>query len=108
VNQRVALLFAMVLLAGALAGALAQKKPPAKPIDLNTATVEQLQQLPGIGPVTAQAILDFREKSGPFRRVKDLLAIRGISETRFKAIAPYVKVLPSKPAASPKLAPASG
>ena len=68
----------------------AQKSPPAKPIDINTANIEQLQQLPGIGPVTAQSILDFRKKSGPFRRAEDLLAIRGISESRFKAIAPYV------------------
>ena len=77
----------------------AQKSPPAKPIDINTANIEQLQQLPGIGPVTAQSILDFRKKSGPFRRAEDLLAIRGISESRFKAIAPYIVVSQPKPAA---------
>jgi competence ComEA-like helix-hairpin-helix protein len=82
--------------------AFAQKDPPVKPIDINTATVEQLQQLPGVGPVTAKSIVDFREKSGPFRRIEDLLAIRGISETRFKAIAPYVKVLPTTPPAPQK------
>jgi competence ComEA-like helix-hairpin-helix protein len=75
----------------------AQKSPPAKPIDINTATVEQLQQLPGVGPVTAKSILDFRQKSGPFRRTEDLLAIRGISENRFKAIAPYIVVSQPKP-----------
>ncbi len=78
--------------------ASAQKKPPAKPIDLNTASLDQLQQLPGVGPVMAQSILDFRKKSGPFRRPEDLLAIRGISEDRYRAIEPYVIVSPPKPA----------
>ena len=95
-----------VLLAVALlflvAGAFAQKKPPAKPIDLNTASVEQLEQLPGVGPVTAKSIYDFRKKSGPFHRPEDLLSIRGISEKRYQAIAPYIVVSQLKPAAAPK------
>lgn len=69
-----------------------KKKLPAKPIDLNTATVEQLEQLPGIGPATAQAIVDFRRKTGPFQRVEDLLAVRRISESRFKKLRPYITV----------------
>jgi competence ComEA-like helix-hairpin-helix protein len=72
----------------------AQKTPPAKPIDLNTASVEQLQQLPGVGPATAKAIVQFREKSGPFQRPENLLAIHGISPARFKKIKPYVIVVP--------------
>lgn len=72
---------------------LAQKAPPAKPIDLNTATIEQLQQLPGVGPATAKAIVQFREKSGPFQRPEDLLAIHGISPARFKKIKPYVTIV---------------
>ncbi len=75
--------------------ARAQAKPaPAKAVDLNTATVEQLQQLPGIGPVRAKAIVEFREKSGPFQRVEDLLAIRGISKSHFEKLRPYVTVSP--------------
>lgn len=82
--------------------ARAQAKPnPAKTVDLNSATVEQLQQLPGIGPVRAKAIVEFREKSGPFQRVEDLLAIRGISKSRFEKLRPYVTVSPpaKKPSA---------
>ena len=79
---------------------LAEKKPPAKPLNLNTATVEQLEQLPGVGPRTAQEIVKFREKSGPFRRVEDLLAIRGITKRRLEKLRPYVTVTP--PAAPPK------
>lgn len=72
----------------------AQKKLPAKPLDLNTATLEQLEQLPGIGPTTAKAILEFREKSGPFQRVEDLRAIHGISKSKLEKIRPYVTVAP--------------
>lgn len=79
----------------------AQKKHPAKPIDLNAATIKELEELPGIGPVTAQRIVDTRQKSGRFHRVEDLLAIRGISRKRLEAIRPYVTVSPPPPAIPP-------
>lgn len=79
----------------AVAVSQAKKKPPAHPIDLNTASVEQLQELPGIGPGTAKAIVRFREKSGPFQRVEDLLAIRGITKKRLEKLRPYVTVGPA-------------
>src|SRR5712692_4218050 len=69
----------------------AEKQPPAKPLDLNTATVEQLEQLPGVGPVTANAIVRFR-------RVEDLLAIRGITKRKLEKLRPYVTVAPAAPA----------
>jgi competence protein ComEA len=72
----------------------ATKEPPSKPLNLNVATADQLAQLPGIGPKTAQAIVDFRKASGPFRRVDDLLAIRGISRRKLEAIRPYLKIVP--------------
>lgn len=70
----------------------AKKKLPAHPINLNTATLQQLEELPGVGPVTAQKILDFRAKSGPFQSVSDLLAVPRISKARFAKIKPYVYV----------------
>jgi competence ComEA-like helix-hairpin-helix protein len=76
------------------AGLNAQKQPPAKPIDLNAATIKELEELPGVGPVTAQRIIDMRQKSGRFRRVEDLLAVRGISTKRLEALRPYVTVSP--------------
>ena len=76
----------------------AGKQPPAKPLDLNAATVEQLEQLPGVGPVTAKAIVRFRTKSGPFRRVEDLLAIRGVTKRKLEKLRPYVTVVPPAPA----------
>jgi competence ComEA-like helix-hairpin-helix protein len=88
---------ALLLFCGALG---AQKQPPAKPIDLNAATIKELEELPGVGQVTAQRILDMRQKSGRFRRVEDLLAIRGISQKKLDALRPYVVVSPL-PAAPP-------
>ena len=78
----------------------AQKQPPSKPVDLNAATIKELQELPGIGQVTAQRIIDMRQKSGRFRRVEDLLAIRGISQKKLDALRPYATVSAS-PATPP-------
>lgn len=74
-----------------------KKRPPSHPIDLNTATVEQLEELPGIGPVTAKKIIEFREKSGPFRKVEDLLVIPRISKARLEKLRPYVTIKQGKP-----------
>ena len=80
-----------------LAPALAQKSPPAQPINLNTATIAQLETLPGIGPNTAKSIIDFRNRSGPFQRIEDLLAIKGISKSKLEKLRPYVTVGPAAP-----------
>ena len=79
----------------------AEKHPPAKPIDLNVANVKELQELPGVGPVTAQRIIDMRQKSGRFSRVEDLLAVRGISQKKLDAMRPYVTVSAPPPRAPP-------
>jgi len=89
------LFFAAVLVLFAVVPAFAaqaRKHPPATPIDLNGATLEQLEELPGIGPSTANAIVKFREKSGPFKRPEDLLAIHGISKAKFEKLRPYIVV----------------
>ncbi len=94
-----------LLLVGLVSGvALAQgkKTPPAKPIDLNAATIKELEELPGVGPVTAQRIIEARQKSGRFRRVEDLLAIRGISAKRLEALRPYVTISPPPPSPAKK------
>jgi len=72
----------------------AKKIPPAHPVDLNTATVKELEQLPGVGPTTAKAIVEFRTKSGRFRRVNDLLVIRGVSEAKLTKMRPYITIGP--------------
>ena len=51
---------------------------PSAPLDLNSATLEQLENLPGIGPVTAQKILDYRQQHGAFHSVAELQGVPGI------------------------------
>jgi competence protein ComEA len=60
--------------------------PAAGPIHLNTATAEQLDELPGVGPVTAQKIVDYREQHGAFSSVDDLDAIPGIGPARLEQL----------------------
>jgi competence protein ComEA len=63
---------------------------PAAPVDLNSATVEQLDTLPGVGPVTAQKIVDYRSEHGPFRSVDELDAIPGIGPARIENLRGHV------------------
>lgn len=64
----------------------------AGPIDLNTATAEQLDTLPGIGPATATAIVDDRDRHGPFATVDDLQRVPGIGPAKLAAVADLVTV----------------
>jgi len=61
-------------------------------LNLNTATPKQLEALPGIGPVLAKRIVDFREKKGGYRRIEELLAVPGISEKKFKVLREHLTV----------------
>jgi competence ComEA-like helix-hairpin-helix protein len=70
----------------------AKKKPPAAPVNLNTATSEELQLVPGIGPVTAEKILQMRKSYGAFKSVDDLSAIRGIGPKRLEKMRKYLTV----------------
>ncbi|WP_091197011.1 ComEA family DNA-binding protein [Micromonospora narathiwatensis] len=65
---------------------------PAGLVNLNTATVAQLDALPGVGPVLAQRILDHRERHGGFRSVSDLRQVEGIGDTRYERLKDLVTV----------------
>lgn len=62
------------------------------PIDLNSATMEELMALPGIGETYARRILDYREKNGPYRAVEELLNVDGIGESRLESIYDLVTI----------------
>ncbi len=81
----VALGIALVL---APAAALAQTGAVStgEKINLNTATVEQLQVLPGVGPATAKSIVEYRNKVGKFNKIEEILNVKGIGEKKFQRI----------------------
>jgi competence protein ComEA len=65
---------------------------PAPPVDLNTATLEQLDTLDGVGPVTAQKILEYRQEHGGFGSVEELGQVTGIGPKRLAALRDHVRV----------------
>ena len=68
----------------------------ASPINLNTATAAQLEKLPGIGARTAQLIVEHRQKNGGFKKVEELMNIKGIGEKAFLKLKPMVTVAAEK------------
>ena len=76
---------------GLAAGAsTAAPDPSGAMVNINTATAEELDTLPGVGPVTAQKILDWRGSNGAFTSVDELLEIDGIGEKTLADLAPHV------------------
>ncbi len=68
------------------------KLAPGEKLDINTATVEQLDALFGIGPVKAQAIVDYRNANGKFQTIEDIMKVKGIKEGEFAKIKDSIKV----------------
>ena len=97
---RVLLCFSLLLCLSATNNAN-KKKLPVKPVNINTATSEELQQVPGIGPATAQKILQMRKSYGPFKSVDDLLAIRGLGQKRLDKMRKYLTVGQPAPKKTP-------
>jgi competence ComEA-like helix-hairpin-helix protein len=89
---RFSLLFLLLSLVCAPAVFGGKKKPPAQPVNINAATSEELQQVPGIGPSTAEKILKMRKSYGAFKSVDDLLAIRGLGPKRLEKMRKYLTV----------------
>jgi competence protein ComEA len=71
----------------------------ARALDLNRAGVAELDALPGIGPVLAQRIVEFRREHGPFRRFEELRAVRGVGPRLLERIRPSVAIGDARPAA---------
>jgi competence protein ComEA len=79
---------ALALAAPAVALPLQEKPADAKAaaaqtVNLNTAPAEQLERLPGVGPKTAARIIEYRQKNGGFKKVEELMNVRGIGEKAF-------------------------
>lgn len=94
----------LTLLLALPGAALAQTTPadtsgvpaPGALVDVNAATATELEALPGIGARTAAAIVEYREKNGPFKKVEELMNVKGIGEKSFLRLKPLVTVTPPK------------
>ena len=71
------------------------RRPPASPLDLNRATPDELEQLPGIGAGLASRIVDARERGGAFGSVDDLRRVRGIGQRTLDRLKPLLAIGPS-------------
>jgi competence protein ComEA len=80
-----------------VAAASAPPSVPSKPLlNLNTATIDQLETLPGIGRKTAERIIEHRTKIGSFKRIEELMNVKGIGEKSFLKLKPLIVVPPPK------------
>lgn len=68
---------------------------PDNRLDINSAGTRELESLPGIGPVLARRIVEFRAKNPPFRRIEEILIIRGIGRRKFEALRDRIRVADS-------------
>lgn len=93
-----ALFLVLVCLAApsSLAQSADQPQPPPAAqkatVNLNSATVDQLETLPGIGRKTAERIVEFRQKNGGFKKIEELMNVKGIGEKSFLKIKPLITV----------------
>lgn len=89
-------LVALLLAAGIPREAFAQAKSggskPGSVVNLNAASAQQLEQLPGVGPRMAARIVEYRQKNGPFKKIEDLMNVRGIGEKNFLKLKPLITV----------------
>ena len=74
------------------ASAAKAKATAANPVNLNSASVAQLQTLPGIGASTAQRIVEYRQKNGSFKKIEELMNVKGIGEKSFLKLKPLITV----------------
>jgi len=94
-----AALVALVITAGMVRAQEPKAAAPAHAaavLNLNTATAAQLEGLPGIGKATADRIVEYRQKSGGFKKVEDLMNVRGIGEKNFLKLKPLITVTPAR------------
>ncbi|HOC42834.1 MAG TPA: helix-hairpin-helix domain-containing protein [Thermoanaerobaculales bacterium] len=83
-------LLCVLLLIATVAAAQDGRAAPPRAVNVNTATADQLQLLPGVGPALAARIIEFREANGPFEKVDELTAVQGIGDKSLEKLRPYV------------------
>jgi competence protein ComEA len=91
-TRALVLAMALPLAAAGVRSAKAKTSAPQHPINLNSATVTELMQLPKIGAKTAERVIQFRKEHGGFRRSEELMNVKGIGEKSFVKLKPYLTV----------------
>ena len=82
--------------AGGASKAPAANGAPTTPVNLNTATEAQLEALPGVGASTAKRIIEYRQKNGSFKKIEELMNVKGIGEKSFLKLKPLITVTGDK------------
>ena len=111
--NRLGMVLATAVILGALStpASLAQDKAKPAPkaaaasaavVNLNSATQAQLETLPGVGAATAKRIIEYRQKSGSFKKIEELMNVKGIGEKAFLKLKPYITVTAPAGAATDK------
>ena len=77
-------------------------RAPQRPVNLNTATVTELMQLPRVGQRTAERIIAFRKQHGGFQRPEELMNVKGIGEKSFAKLKPFLSIAPAPHSAVPE------
>jgi competence protein ComEA len=90
--RHVLTVFVLVLAIAAAAAAGGAATHAKGVVNVNTATADQLQLLPRVGPALAKRIVAFRKANGPFKSADELVAVRGIGERSLASLAPYLAV----------------
>jgi competence protein ComEA len=100
-RSALALVTALVVISGPLFAQRAAKPPAAaaastEVVNLNSATAAQIAALPGIGPKTADLIVQYRTKNGPFKKIEEIMNVRGVGEKSFLKIKDRLSVAAQK------------
>ena len=105
-SSTLALICMSTLVAAAQSAAPSQSKTPARApraastqvVNINTASASEFEALPGIGPKMAARIVEYRQKNGPFKKVEELMNVRGLGEKNFLKLKAQLTVGAAKPA----------
>ena len=101
-NLFTSLALALALALPLAAAPLRAPHAPQRPVNLNSATVTELMQLPRVGQKTAERIIAFRKQHGGFQRPEELMNVKGIGEKSFAKLKPFLATAPAPRPAAPK------
>jgi competence protein ComEA len=90
--QMLPLILSLGLICAPARIAISAQVQPDERININTAPVEELTRLPGVGPALASRVVEHRRKHGPFKRAQDLIIVRGMSAKLYRRIAHLIRI----------------